>query len=115
MTPQFPIAALHLLSALPGDAREEYLETLAANSSVRIERIVSRGHRSEPDFWYDQPRSEFVVLLAGQASLEIQGQGGIELVAGQAVLLPAHCRHRVSQTAADTETVWLAVHFDSEA
>ena len=31
--------------------------TLLDASSVRIERIISHGHASPTDFWYDQDRS----------------------------------------------------------
>ena len=32
---------------------EEFLE-LASSETVKIERIVSMGHRSPEQFWYDQ-------------------------------------------------------------
>ena len=34
-----------------------------------------------------------------------------QLHAGDWILLPAHCRHRVTWTQSDPATVWLAVHF----
>lgn len=36
---------------------------------LRIERIISTGQSSAPDFWYDQPEAEWVVLLSGAARL----------------------------------------------
>jgi hypothetical protein len=30
---------------------------------VRIERIISHGHASPADFWYDQPQHEWVIVL----------------------------------------------------
>jgi hypothetical protein len=33
------------------------------------------------------------------------------LAKGDWVLLPAHCRHRVTWTQSEPPTVWLAVHF----
>jgi cupin 2 domain-containing protein len=78
---------------------------------VRIERIVSTGHASPPGFWDDQEQGEFVVVLAGRAGLLIEGEAAPRVLrAGDYVHLPAHCRHRVEWTAADTPTVWLAIH-----
>ena len=37
---------------------EEFTELLALNG-VRIERIVSTGQTSSPEFWYDQAWSEW--------------------------------------------------------
>jgi cupin 2 domain-containing protein len=42
----------------------------------------------------------------------IEGQvEPIEMRPGDSVLLPAHCRHRVSWTDPDQVTIWLALHF----
>ncbi|MGL6070976.1 cupin domain-containing protein [Craterilacuibacter sp.] len=94
---------------IPASLPVELTETLAASPTVRIERIVSRGHASPPDFWYQQDEDEFVLLFSGQAILEIEGQGQLPLAAGDWVHLPAGLRHRVHCTAADTDTLWLAV------
>ena len=48
----------NLFSNLPADLTEEVIETLLKNGSVRIERIVSHGHASPAEFWYDQPDDE---------------------------------------------------------
>lgn len=84
-----------------------------AGGTVRIERIVSLGQCSPPDFWYDQTEDEWVVLLTGQARLSVwEDQGRAKEVAlgpGCQVYLPAHCRHRVEWTTPDEPTVWLAV------
>ena len=78
---------------------------------MRIERIVSTGQASPPGFWYDQPDDEFVVLLAGAASLRFEaGDVTLDLKPGDWVEIPAHVRHRVEATQADPPTVWLAVH-----
>ncbi|MDA0831642.1 MAG: cupin domain-containing protein [Planctomycetota bacterium] len=102
----------HLLANLHDDLPEELFESLVDSPHVRIERIVSKGHRSPDGFWYDQPQNEWVLLLKGDAVLEFEGEPSVEMQPGTAVLIPAHCRHRVIQTSADEHTVWLAVHFD---
>jgi cupin 2 domain-containing protein len=54
---------------------EERFETLAQSNSVRVERIVSRGHCSAPDFWYDQSEDEFVLVISGAARLQFEDGG----------------------------------------
>lgn len=97
---------------LPGSGAEEEFTDLLKRPGVRIERIVSTGQASPPGFWYDQPHDEWVILLKGAAGLAIEGEEERRLKPGDYVLLPAHKRHRVTFTAVDEPTVWLAVHID---
>lgn len=102
----------NLFADFPAELPQELFETLAASDAVRIERIVSHGHSSPEGFWFDQDRNEFVVLLAGAARLRFEDGGpAVEMKAGDYILIPAHCRHRVEWTTADEATIWLAVHF----
>jgi cupin 2 domain-containing protein len=79
---------------------------------VRIERIVSSA---TPDATlYDQPQDEWVLLLQGEAGLEIAGED-LRLRAGEAVFIPAHTPHRVTDTASEPPCIWLAVHIDARA
>lgn len=111
--PLKPIGPLNLLTDLPSQLAEERVEILVEHPGLRIERIVSTGQASPPGFWYQQPEHEFVLLLHGTASLTLEREDGAlqqhRLQPGDWLLLPAHCRHRVDSTAADTPTVWLAV------
>lgn len=102
----------HLFEGLPTVAQpEEQFETLYAGGGTRIERIVSTGQRSPPDFWYDQPGDEWVALLTGSAALRFEDEHAArELKPGDWMLIPAHRRHRVEQTDAAAPSVWLAVH-----
>jgi cupin 2 domain-containing protein len=100
----------NLIADLPAGLPEELFETLSENRYVRIERIVSHGHASPPDFWYDQPQHEWVVLLKGAAKLRFEDQT-IELNPGDFINIPAHKRHRVEWTTPSEPTVWLAVHY----
>lgn len=101
-----------LLAEVPTHLPSELLETLLQTDSLRIERIVSHAHASEPDFWYDQDEHEWVLLLAGAARLQIDGESQeVELRPGQAILIPAHRRHRVAWTTPDEPTVWLAIFY----
>ena len=73
-----------------------------------LEQIVSHGKASPEGFWYDQPRPEWVMLLRGTARLQF-ADGERPLAAGDALLIPAHCRHRVAECSLDA--IWLALHF----
>jgi cupin 2 domain-containing protein len=65
---------VNLFQDLPGHLDQELVETLQAHDSFRIERIVSRGHISPREFWYDQEEHEWVTVLTGKAQLQIEGE-----------------------------------------
>ena len=91
---------------------EEEIATLAERPGAIVERIVSTGQASPAGFWYDQDWAEWVVVLAGEAALSVEGEPAPRtLRAGDYLELPAHVRHRVEWTSADPPTVWLAVHW----
>ncbi len=100
----------NIYKAIPDSPGAEWFEKLVENRQMTIERIVSRGHCSPPGFWYDQDWDEWVLLLAGNAGLAFENGDSVELIPGDHVLIPAHVKHRVAWTAADAETIWLAVH-----
>lgn len=101
----------NLLTDLAARQAEEQIERLVDSPGFRIERIVSAGQASPPGFWYDQPDDEFVVLLAGAARLRFEDDDRVvDMKPGDWVEIPAHVRHRVDWTQADSPTVWLAVH-----
>jgi cupin 2 domain-containing protein len=109
--PNRPALRGNLFASLPGKRDSELVEVLAEGRGTRVERIVSTGQASPAGFWYDQPDDEFVVLLAGSATLQLEQDGRhLDLVPGDWVEIPAHVRHRVERTDADTATVWLTVH-----
>lgn len=102
------IPLLALPSIKPG---AELTETLLSRPGVRLERIVSRQASSPPDFWYDQDWDEWVAVLAGCGTLAFAGQPELVLLqAGEALFIPAHCRHRLDSTDPVRDTVWLALH-----
>jgi cupin 2 domain-containing protein len=105
----------NLFADLPTDLSEELVEVLAEANRVRIERIVSTGHASPPDFWYDQDQAEWIAVLKGEAKLLFDGSTQpIHMKSGDHVLIPAHRKHRVECTSPDEPTVWLAVFLDEE-
>jgi cupin 2 domain-containing protein len=93
------------------EVSEEIFTTLFEKAGVKIERIDSHGQASPEGFWYDQPQDEWVLLVKGDAELEIADQPPITLKAGDHIAIPAHVRHRVARTSADA--LWLAVHLKS--
>jgi cupin 2 domain-containing protein len=91
---------------------DELVDLLVERPGLRIERIVSTGQVTAEGQWYDQDSDEWVLLVEGSARLRIEGeQADRELSEGDWILLPAHCRHRVTWTRAEPPTVWLAIHF----
>ena len=87
---------------------EEAVTTLIRNPAFTLEHIVSRGAASPDGFWYDQDRDEWALLLRGEAELRFESGEIVTLTAGDPLLIPAHCRHRVEHTSADA--IWLALH-----
>lgn len=101
----------NILEAIPAAMADELVETLTATPNLRIERIISWGQVTAPGAWYDQAWSEWVILLQGEATLQLELEGLRCLQAGDWIVLPAHCRHRVESTSSNPPAVWLAVHF----
>ena len=91
----------------PADApaEGERFEQLLAHRNLVVEQILSAAADTpEP---YLQEHDEWVAVLAGEAALEVEGEG-LELAPGDWVFLPAGVAHTVLRTAAGTS--WLAVH-----
>ena len=102
----------NLFSEIPRDMDDEIFDTILSSERCKVERIVSKGHKSPLDYWYDQERNEWVMVLKGAAKLKFKnGNNIIEMVPGDYLFIPAHCKHRVEWTDPDVETVWLAVHY----
>ncbi len=103
----------NLFAGLPAAPEAaERIEAILDRPGLRIERIVSTGQASPPDFWYDQPDDEWVLLLCGAAGLRFADAAEVRsMQPGDWLHIPAHTRHRVEWTDAAQPAVWLAVHF----
>lgn len=102
----------NLFHPLPPAAAGEVFSELLARPGLTIERIVSAGQASPPDFWYDQPQGEWVILLQGAALLRFADEPEPRrLTPGDWLDVAPHRRHRVDWTQAEPPTVWLAVHY----
>lgn len=89
----------------------EVFEDIVRSPTVRIERIVSKGHTSPETGWYDQDENEWVMVVKGRATLEFEDGSRCEMSAGDYVNIPAHIRHKVAWTDPDDITIWLAVFY----
>ncbi len=96
---------MNLLSNLPTNLPEELTTVLQQDHGVRIERIVSTGHKSPEGFWYDQPEHEWVVVLTGAAKLQFE-DGVVELKVGDWINIPAHQTHGFVWTTPYEPTFW---------
>ncbi|WDE08038.1 cupin [Thalassomonas viridans] len=101
----------NIFENIPADLSKEIFQQLAGNDKVRVERIISKGHNSPESGWYDQADNEWVMVLKGQAKLLFEDLGEVTLGPGDHFDIKAHHRHKVSWTAPDVETIWLAVHY----
>jgi cupin 2 domain-containing protein len=86
-------------------AAGEQSEELARLGGVVVEQILSGAIAAPVD--YDQDHDEWVVLLSGGATLDVEDES-LELAAGDWVLLRAHVQHRLVETVPGS--TWLALH-----
>lgn len=100
----------NLFANLPSQLPDELVTILLDVVNLRIERIVSHGHASPPDFWYHQDETEWVIVLKGAARLRFKDRT-VEMRPGDFVNIPAQQRHRVEWTTPDEPTVWVAVFY----
>lgn len=102
----------NIYAEIPENLDNEVFDSLVQSRTVKIERIVSKGHVSPDAGWYDQERNEWVIVLKGRASILFASEPvAVDLEEGGYVNIPAHKKHRVVSTSAAPETVWLAVHY----
>ena len=102
----------NLFAEIPLPVSAEQFATLVSTPNLKIERIVSHGHTSPEGFWYDQDDNEWVMVVAGAASVLIEGEAEPrQMKAGDHLNIPAHTRHRVAWTDPSQPTIWLAVHY----
>ncbi|MCW8908701.1 MAG: cupin domain-containing protein [Sedimenticola sp.] len=96
-----------LLSTSPHSLTEERFETLLSRPGLSLQRIVSPpAFRSRP---FLQPEDEWVLLLQGQATLDLDGEQ-IELRQGESLLIAAGTPHRVITTSTNPLCIWIALH-----
>lgn len=83
----------------------ERFDALLTHRNLVVERIVSSADTAPAEYVQDQ--DEWVVLLRGEATLEIAGRS-VELHSGDYVFLPAGTCHVVR--CVTDGALWLAMH-----
>ena len=101
----------NLFDSIPQHLSEEVFSELVRGDKIKIERIASKGHSSPASGWYDQAENEWVAVLKGAAKIVFENGNEVHLIAGSHLTIPAHTKHKVTWTTPDTETIWLAVHY----
>lgn len=101
----------NLLTNIPEQLPGELFTTLLENDQLKIERIVSRGHHSPENDWYDQDQHEWVLVIQGAARIGYPEGQSSELRSGDYLHIPAHRRHRVEWTSSSEDTIWLAIYY----
>lgn len=102
----------NIFSDISDNLPDELIEVISENQNVKIERIVSRGHKSSHDFWYDQDKNEFVFLVCGEAKLRFEDADKIiQMKKGDYLIITAHKRHRIEWTSQEEDTIWLSIHY----
>lgn len=86
-------------------AQGERFEALLSHKNLVIERIVSSAAITPTQ--YAQTQDEWVAMIQGEATLEVDG-ALVELRAGGYLFLPAGTPHTVRRVSEGA--LWLAVH-----
>lgn len=83
----------------------ERFDTLLRHRNLHVERIVSSRDTQPAE--YVQEQDEWVLLVQGTATLDIDGKS-MKLMAGDHVFLPARTPHTVTEVSQGA--MWLAIH-----
>jgi cupin 2 domain-containing protein len=104
----------NIFTNLPDSLPAEVFQSLQQGKDFKLERIISQGHSTPAQQWYDQDQAEWVILLSGAAGLRFDGDDTVQtLRPGDFVNIPAHQRHRLEWTAPNEITIWLALHYST--
>lgn len=95
----------NLFDGAHAPASGERFEALLTHRNLVIERIVSSADIVPTE--YVQPQDEWVAVLQGEATLDVNGVLH-ELRTGDHLFLPAGTPHTVRRVAEGT--IWLAIH-----
>lgn len=96
---------------IPSESKEEIFQTIFSSDNIKIEKIISYGNYSPKNFWYDQSKNEFVLILEGSAIIKYDDEKIFNMKKGDYLIIPAHQKHRVEETSKTEKTIWLAIHF----
>ena len=100
----------NLFSDAASPLEGERFDTLLCHRNLVVERIVSSASIAAQA--YVQAQDEWVVLIQGEAVLEVAGEP-TSLKSGDYLFLPAGVPHTVPRTSPGA--LWLAIHLHPEA
>lgn len=100
----------NIFDEIPVDKSEERFFEIFKNETIKIEKIVSNGQKSPQNFWYEQEKNEFVLVLEGFAIVEFE-DFEVELKKGDCLNIKAYQKHRVKFTSQTEPTIWFAVFY----
>jgi cupin 2 domain-containing protein len=101
----------NIFSSLPDKPEHELFEELLCHKNIKIERIVSSGHISPENGWYDQPENEWVVVLEGAGTILFESGDEVNLKKGDYLNISSNTKHKVIWTDPKNLTIWLAIHY----
>lgn len=95
---------------------KEHFHLLYSDKNIRIERIISFGQVTRNNVWLDQKKDEWVILLQGKAEILFENNiNKASLKKGDYILIPSHCKHRITFTSSNPPCIWLAIHFNENS
>jgi len=102
----------NIIDKTPHILKDELFTTLVKNNNFTIERIVSQGHITPSNKWYDSAKNEWVIVIKGEGKILFDDNSDeIVMKKGDYINIPPHKRHRVTYTSPSENTIWLAVHY----
>src|SRR3989344_6370505 len=102
----------NIFSKIPKSFPKEIFNTIASSNKVKIQRIISRGHKTKDNYWYNQKQNEFVLLIEGSATLLFENNKRTNMKKGDYIIIPKRVKHRVENTSKKGNTIWLTVFYD---
>ncbi|WP_333918067.1 cupin domain-containing protein [Vibrio crassostreae] len=101
----------NIYADIPSSLPNEMFNALISNENIRIERILSHGHSSPEEGWYNQDKNEWVMVLEGQGVIEFEDGRVVTLSKGDYINIAAREKHKVIGTVENVVTIWLAVFY----
>ncbi|WP_210459084.1 cupin domain-containing protein [Vibrio crassostreae] len=101
----------NIYADIPSSLPNEMFNALISNENIRIERILSHGHSSPEEGWYNQDENEWVMVLEGQGVIEFDDGRVVTLSKGDYINIAAREKHKVIGTVENVVTIWSAVFY----
>ena len=95
----------------PENISEEIFEEIIQGNTFKMERIVSPYLPKGDSKWYNQEENEYVVILQGEAKIELVNSEVITLNKGDHFLIKRFTKHRVAYTSKNPLVIWLTIHY----